>query len=270
MPDTVRHAAGLAYREALPEGELRGTALCLHGYPESSYMWRAVLDALAAGGWRAIAPDLPGYGASPPASPLTWERAVEALDGFYAALDPGPVALVVHDWGGLIGLRWACDRAEAVRALVISSTGFFADGRWHGLAQAMRTPGQGEELVDGLTREGFVAMMAQVSAAMTPDAVAEYWKAFATPERRRDHLSLYRSGDFAKLAPYEGRLAALGVPALILWGHDDPFAPVAGARRLQAELPGAQIKLLPGTGHFVYDDAPDEAAAAVAEFLGDL
>jgi haloalkane dehalogenase len=270
MGDAVRHAGGLAYREAAPEGAVRGTALCLHGYPESSYMWRPVLAALAARGWRALAPDLPGFGDSPPSPPLTWERAVDALGAFHSALDLGPVALVVHDWGGLIGLRWACDRPEAVRALVISSTGFFADGRWHGLAQAMRTPGQGEELVDGLTREGFAAMMAQVSAAMSADAVTEYWKAFGTPERRQGQLELYRSGDFAKLVPYEGRLAALGVPALVLWGHDDPFAPLAGARRLHAELPGAQIELLPGTGHFVYDDAPQAAADAVGDFLAAL
>jgi haloalkane dehalogenase len=270
MGDAVRHAAGLAYREAAPDDGARGVALCLHGYPESSYMWRATLPRLRDIGWRAIAPDLPGYGDSPPASPLTWERAVEALERFHSELDLGAVALLVHDWGGLIGLRWACDRPEAVRALVISSTGFFPDGRWHGLAQAMRTPGQGEELVDGLTHEGFAAMMAQVSPGMGDDAVTEYWKAFATPERRRDHLALYRSGDFAKLEPYEGRLAALGVPALILWGHEDPFAPVAGARRLHAELPDARIELLRDAGHFIHDDAPAAAADAVARFLSAL
>ena len=66
---------------------------------------------------------------------------VEALEAFRADLGLEHVALVVHDWGGLIGLRWACDHPGAVRALVIIDTGFFADGKWHGLAQAMRDGG---------------------------------------------------------------------------------------------------------------------------------
>lgn len=270
MVDAVRHAGELAYREATPDGEARGVALCLHGYPQSSYMWRETLARLRDVGWRAIAPDLPGFGDSPQSSPLTWERAVEAVDRFHADLGLGPVALLVHDWGGLIGLRWACDRPDAVRALVISSTGFFPDGHWHGLAQAMRTPGQGEELVEGLTRDGFAAMMAQVSPAMGEEAIDEYWKGFVPPERRSDHLALYRSGDFSKLEPYAGRLAALGVPALILWGREDPFAPVAGARRFQSELPDARLELLHDAGHFIHDDAPAAAADAAARFLAGL
>ena len=55
-------AGGLAYRETLPQGDPLGTVLCLHGWPESSFMFGAVLDAAAAAGWRALAPDLPGYG----------------------------------------------------------------------------------------------------------------------------------------------------------------------------------------------------------------
>jgi haloalkane dehalogenase len=266
----VAHAAGLAYREALPDGEPQGTALCLHGWPESSHMWRPVLEAAAAAGWRVLAPDLPGFGDSPAAPPHTWERAVEAVERFHAELDLGPVALVVHDWGGIIGLRWACDHPAAIRALSISDTGFFPDGRWHGMAEALRTPGQGEEIMAGITREGFGAMMGQVAQGIDPAAVDEYFKAFSDGERRQGHLELYRSGDFDKLVPYEGRLAALGVPALLLWGEDDPFAPVAGAQRFAAELPHTQLEIVPGTGHFVFDDAPEATAATVAAFLETL
>jgi pimeloyl-ACP methyl ester carboxylesterase len=61
----------------------------------------------------------------------------------------------------------------------------------------------------------------------------------------------------------------LGVPALLLWGEDDPFAPVAGARRFAAELTGAELVVVPGTGHFVYDDAPEETAEALGAFLSE-
>jgi len=267
---TLPTAAGLAYREALPDGEPAGTLLCVHGFPESGHMWSAVLEAAAAAGWRALAPDLPGSGDSPPDRPLTWERAIEGLERFRLALGVERAVLAVHDWGGLIGLRWACDHAGAVAGLVISDTGFFPDGRWHGLAQALRTEGQGEQVVDGLDADGFAAMLRTASPGMDDAAIAEYWKGFGDGERRRSHLDLYRSGDFAKLAPYAGALARLGVPALVLWGADDPFAPLAGARRLVAELPGAELVVVPGTGHFVYDDAPEATGQAVAAFLSRL
>jgi pimeloyl-ACP methyl ester carboxylesterase len=110
-------------------------------------------------------------------------------------------------------------------------------------------------------------MMSQVAKGIDPSAVDEYFKAFSDGERRRGHLELYRSGDFGKLVPYEGRLAALGVPALLLWGEDDPFAPMAGAERFAAELPDTRMEVVPGTGHFVFDEAPDATAAKVAAFL---
>ena len=131
----------LSYLEAGPDGEARGTLLCLHGYPESSHMWSVVAERAAGVGWHALAPDLPGYGDSPPDPPHTWQRMVEAVDRFHDERADGPVALCVHDWGGLIGLRWACDHPDQVRALVICATGFFPDGKWHGLAKAMRTEG---------------------------------------------------------------------------------------------------------------------------------
>src|SRR2546421_12198651 len=127
----------LAYREA-GSGD-RGTALLVHGYPESSYMWRHALAALAQAGWRGLAPDLPGYGDSPTDRPGTWERHVDALARFVEELRLGRVTLVTHDWGVMIGLRWACEQPESVCALTISSGGFFSDRRWHDLANVMRT-----------------------------------------------------------------------------------------------------------------------------------
>lgn len=261
----MKRAAGLAYREAGPaDGPV---ALLVHGYPASSYMWEPLLGALADAGWRAIAPDLQGYGDSEPDPPGTWGRHVEALGRFVDELGLRDVVLIVHDWGGLIGLRWACDTPGAARGLVITDTGFFPDGKWHGLADAMRTPGTGEELVANMTREGFGAALGATSPGMDDAALDEYFKAFADEDRRRGQLELYRSGDFGELRAYEGRLAALGVPALVLWGETDAFAPVAGAQRFGDELGDAEVVVLDGVGHFLFDDDPDRANAAVVDFL---
>ena len=83
----------------------------------------------------------------------------------------------------------------------------------------------------GSTGDGFAAMLGQVSSGIDSRAVDEYWKAYADDARRQSQLDFYRSMDFEKLAPYEGRLAALGVPVLLVWGGQDPFAPVADAHR---------------------------------------
>jgi haloalkane dehalogenase len=255
----------LVYRETVPVQEPLGTLLALHGYPESSYMWRHLLEAVADAGWQAVAPDLPGYGDSPYAGSGTWQTHVDAVDEFHREQELGHVALVVHDWGGLIGLRWACEHPEAIRALVISNTGFFADGKWHGMAQALRTPGQGEQLVNGLDRDGFAFMLRTVSPQLDDRSIDEYFKAYASEERRRGQLELYRSGEMAELAQYD--LAQLDVPTLVLWGENDRFAPVAGAHRFVAELPDAELHVVEGAGHFVYDDAPAACSDAVVAFL---
>jgi haloalkane dehalogenase len=261
----VRNAAGLAYREAGPaDGPV---ALLLHGYPESSYMWRHLLPELAASGQRAVAPDLAGFGDSAPDPPGTWERHVERVERFRRELGIERCVLVVHDWGGLIGLWWACEHPEAVRALVISSTGFFPDARWHDMARAMREPGTGEQLIESVSRERVAGLLRQWSSGIDDDAVDEYWKAYADDERRRGHLELYRSGDFGKLERFEGGLAALKVPVLLVWGTEDPFAPVAAAHRFERELADTELVVIEDAGHFVWEDAPERCAHGVTAFL---
>jgi haloalkane dehalogenase len=266
----VRRAGEISYREALPDSAADGGSLpvlLIHGYPETSLMWRGVLPALADSGRRAIAPDLPGYGDSPLSGSGTWESHVETIERFRRELELERVALVVHDWGGLIGMRWACDTPWAVGALVASGTGFFADGQWHGLGEALRTEGAGEAVVDAIDRDGFAAMLHQTGRGFDDAAIDEYWKSYATEEQRRAHLALYRSGDFAKLAPYEGRLAELGVPTLILWGERDTFAPVSGAHRFHHQIPESRLVLIEDAGHFVFEDDPERCAREVVGFL---
>jgi haloalkane dehalogenase len=268
MASEPSRAAGLAFREALPSEPPQSTAvLCVHGFPETSFMWRHLQRALADSGRWAVAPDLPGFGDSPTDPPSTWERHVEVIERFRVAIGLERCVLVVHDWGGLIGLRWACEHPEAVAALVISGTGFFADGKWHGLARSLRIEGEGERLVDEMTRERLGQMLAAVSEGLGEDATGEYWKAFRTEAGRRGILELYRSGDFEKLAPYDGKLADLDVPTLLLWGEHDVFAPVAGAHRFQRELPQAKLVVVDGAGHFIYADDPERCAREIVVFL---
>jgi len=233
-------------------------------------MWREPIEALAGAGWRAVAPDLPGFGDSEADRPGTWERHIETLERFRSGLGLENVLLAVHDWGGLIGLRWACDHPEAVRALAVSDSGFFADGQWHGMAQTMRTEGEGEQFMENVSRELLGTVLGQLSAGMTEEDHDACWKCLSTPDRRAAMLEMYRSGDFEKLEPYQGKLAALGVPTKIIWGEEDEFAPVAGAHRLANEIPGAEIVVIEGARHFVVEDATERYCAELVAFAASL
>ena len=264
----LKNADGIAYREAEPSQiSDRLPALCIHGWPQSSYMWRYLLPAFAAAGRRALAPDLPGFGDSPPDPPGSFERQVEALERFRHQVGLDRVVLVVHDTGGLIGLRWACDHPDAVGGLVITNTGFFPDIEWIEIAKAMRTPGQGETLVDSLSREGFATLLDAASSEFDDRALDEYWKAFTTAQGRRGMLELYRSFDLDELKPYQERLAALGVPALILWGQQDEFLPVDYASRFAEQIPGSKLVLLEDVRHFLFEDEPERCAREVLDFV---
>jgi haloalkane dehalogenase len=230
-------------------------------------MWRHLLLALASAGHTALAPDLPGFGDSPPDSPGTWDRHVAAVERFRSELGLERFVLVVHDTGGAIGLRWACDHPDAVAGLVITNTGFFPDYEWTGIAIAMRTVGQGEALVDSLTRDALGTLFEAVSSGINGQAVDEYWKAFSTAAGRRAMLELYRSFDLDELEPYQGRLAGLGVPALILWGQQDDYLPLDYASRFAEQIPGAKLVLLESAGHFFFEDEPQRSAQEVTGFL---
>jgi haloalkane dehalogenase len=264
----VKRAGGIAYRESEPpQVSDCCPAVCIHGWPQSSYMWRHLLPALASAGRRALAPDLPGFGDSPPDPPGTFERHVEAVERFRRQLGLDRVLLVVHDTGGLIGLRWACDHPDAVCGLVITNTGFFPDIEWIEIAKTMRTPVQGEALVDSVSREGFATLLEEASDGFDERALDEYWKAFTTPGGRRGMLELYRSFDLDELEPYQKRLAALGVPALILWGQQDEYLPFDYASRFAREIPGSKLVLLERARHFLFEDEPERCAQAVINFL---
>jgi haloalkane dehalogenase len=268
MSLTVKTVDGIAYRQAEPaSGPDHLPVLCVHGWPQSSYMWRHLLPALASSGRKAVAPDLPGFGDSPPDLPGTFDRKVAALERFRSQVGLDRVVLAVHDTGGLIGLLWACEHPEAIGGLVITNTGFFPDHDWIEIAQTMRTPVQGEALMDSLSREAFGTLLQEASNSFDDRALDEYWKGFTSADGRSGMLELYRSFDPDELKPYEGRLAALGVPTLILWARQDEFLPTDYASRFASEIPGSKLVFLEDVRHFLFEDEPERCRQEVVDFL---
>jgi pimeloyl-ACP methyl ester carboxylesterase len=112
--------------------------------------------------------------------------------------------------------------------------------------------------------------MRQVSADIPDEAIDEYYKAYSDPERKQSQLDLYRSGDFSKLNAYDGKLGALGVPALIVWGADDQFAPVGGGYRFAKQIPDSRLVVLDDAGHFLMEDQPQRVAGEISGFLAGI
>ncbi len=258
--------SGLAYREALADPAKGDPVVLLHGFPESSLMWVSLMSALAGAGRSSLAPDLYGLGDSDADGMVSFERTLDDFTAFMDERCAGPAALVVHDWGGFIGLAWACEHPDRVSALVISNTGFFSDGRWHGPAEAIRGE-HGEAIVAAIEREAFVAALDPGGGVFGEEEIAAYWKPFSEGRGQAATLGFYRSMDMEKLAPWEGKLAGLGVPTLLIWGAEDEFAPISGAHRFQREIPGAELVAVEGVGHFVFDAARERSVAEVLRFL---
>ncbi|PUZ66758.1 hypothetical protein GQ55_3G358600 [Panicum hallii var. hallii] len=110
--------------EAGPAGA--PTVLLLHGFPELWYTWRHQMRALAAGGYRAVAPDLRGYGGSdaPAAGQYTALHVVGDLVGLIDALGEERVFVAAHDWGALTAWSLCLFRPDRVRALVALSVAY--------------------------------------------------------------------------------------------------------------------------------------------------
>ncbi|WP_409292561.1 alpha/beta fold hydrolase [Peribacillus sp. SCS-37] len=236
------------------------TVLFLHGVPESSMVWSEILPAAVSEGFRGIAPDLPGFGDSVRFNEkTTWERYVEFVSEFLDELSIEKVHLVVHDWGGLIGLAWAGSHPERVLSITASNTTISKDYSWHKLAKLWRTPVVGEGVIKGMTDwEKFAEGMRKSAPGINEETLRDFHKAFRSPESGEVVLELYRSGNKDKVLEYEGMLSGLMVPVSIIWGKDDPYVPVEFAEKLKAEtLPQATVHIIPNVGHFIQIESPE-------------
>src|SRR5437763_3038359 len=249
--------------------------LLLHGEPTWSFLWRHVIPPVVASGRRAVAPDLIGFGRSDkPTDPgwYTYDRHVASVARLVAELDLRDIALVVHDWGGLIGLRFAVENADRVARLVILDTGVWS-GRapselWLRFREAVRSVG-GEidiaRLVEGGTQRG-----------LTDEIRAAYNAPFPTPESKAGALAFPElvpvepdHPTAAALEPVREGLARWPKPAHVIWGGEDAVLPTAIAERFIALIPGATgPEVIPGAGHFLQEDSPAKVAAAIVRVLG--
>ena len=244
----------------------------LHGWPTSSFLWREVMKPIARD-HRVIAPDLPGFGASPKPADAKYTFAFfeDALDELLDDLGVGETAIAGHDIGGPIALHWALWRPERVTKIALLNTLVYPELSDAALqfVRACTTPGLREQLTsdDGLA----AAMRLGVAdeAAITDEVVAGVTAPFQSDE---DRLALANAGvglELDVVASMQRELPSLRVPVRVLYGAQDRILPdiAETVARLRRDVPHAEVTALPHCGHFLQEEDPEQVGELLAAFL---
>jgi haloalkane dehalogenase len=245
----------------------------LHGWPTSSHLWREILPRIAAAGRRAIAPDLPGFGASDKPADASYTLAFHAhvLEGFLRSMRLDRVALVLHDLGGPIGLEWALGHPDRVERLAVLNTIAYPDlgARLRALMMAASLPGVGRLLTSRAGLALGLRLGVARSGGLPAEVLEGYLAPFGTSAARAALLRALVVPGPRELATLAPRLPELReVPTLLVWGEEDAFLPRSHFERLRRDLPQARAEVLPGCGHFLQEDRPEALADLLVGFLG--
>lgn len=247
--------------------------VCFHGEPTWSFLYRKMVPPLVQGGYRVICPDYAGFGRSDKPTDRDWysyDRHVELMSQLLGGLNLQDVTVVVQDWGGPIGLRWAMENADHVARLVILNTGLFT-GRvskgflaWRDFAE--RNP----DLPVGFVISGATA------TDVPEDVVAAYEAPFPTPESKAGAaqfpLLVPTSDEDEGAAPMRAVSDALSrwdKPALVAFSDQDPVFPFPRSGDVFTSLipsAGEQVRI-EGAAHFLQEDRGELIAEHMLRFL---
>ncbi|MEM7093895.1 MAG: alpha/beta fold hydrolase [Actinomycetota bacterium] len=248
------------------------TKVFVHGNPETAAIWGPLIAALSERGVDdAVAVSPPGFGApvpegfeATPAGYVDWlANELEAIDG--------PIDLVGHDWGTGHVLGLAASRPDLIRSWAVDILGIaHGDYVWHDAAQIWRTPGAGEEMVEGMAALPTADKAAMFVGFGMPEQIATEVAEWLNADMAASILSLYRGADPEVLADLAARLeAADRRPALAISALDDPYV-AADLATEPAERFGATVVELPGKGHWWMFGDLAPAADALTAFWASL
>ncbi len=226
----------------------------LHAAGGNALLWGRVLQHLP--DTRAIAFDLPGHGRSAGPSCSTIGAYGDAVLALADALQLEQPVLAGHSMGGAIALDLALHWPSRVRALVLMSV----------TARLFVAPALLQQLVEDPAK----ARQWIVDTGYGPQTLAQAREMGANQLAQVAPEVLH--GDFVACSVYDARphLPEVRCPALVLCGAEDRLTPPKYVRALQEGLPRATLELVPGAGHMLPLESPEEVAAAMARFLGSV
>jgi haloalkane dehalogenase len=272
FPSSYRDHDGLRLAH-LDEGD-GPPVIFFHGEPTWSFLWRKVIPPVRDAGFRCIAPDLPGFGRSDKPNDLDWytyDRHVEAVAPLLDELDVRDATVVVHDWGGPIGLRLAVEHPDRIARMVILDTGLFTGHQKMSDAWI-----QFRNFVER-TEDLPVGFLVRGACKRDPgdEVLAAYDAPYPTPQSkagaRAFPLMLPTSPEAPGAEAGQRVLEALRGdqrPKLILWADSDPVLTLSTGERF-AEALGTEIAhVIPDASHFLQEDAGPEIGRHIADWLG--
>ena len=248
--------------------------LLVHGEPTWSYLWRHAIPPLRDAGYRCVVPDHAGFGRSDKPTALDWysyDRHTANLADLVERLDLRDATIVVHDWGGPIGLRVAVEHPDRIARIVVMDTGVFTGHQqmsdaWTAFRDFVERTEDlpiGMLVRGGCHRDPGDAVIAAYEAPFPDGASKAGARAFP--------LLIPRTPDAPGAAAGQRVLDALAVderPKLVLWADSDPVIPLATGHRVAAALGTEIAHVVPDAGHFLQEDQGPHVGRLIAEWLG--
>jgi haloalkane dehalogenase len=245
----------------------------VHGEPTWSFLWRKVMPPVRDAGFRCLAPDLVGFGRSDKPGDIdfySYDRHVEMTGTLLEDLDLREATMVVHDWGGPIGLRLAVEHPGRVDRLVILDTGLFT-GR-----QKMTDAWIAFRDFVARTEDLPVGFLVRGACKTDPgdEAIAAYDAPFpnvaSKAGARAFPLLIPQTPDAPGASAGQRVLEALREdhrPTLMLWGDSDPVLPLSVAERFAESIGRAPPRPIENASHFLQEDQGPLIGGLIADWL---
>ncbi|MER2269133.1 alpha/beta fold hydrolase [Methylobacterium oxalidis] len=253
--------------------------ILLHGFPEFWFGWRHQIDALAAAGFRVVAPDQRGYNLSSKPQDIGAYHLDRTADDVLALADSfnaEAFQVVGHDWGGLVAWRLAARSPERVRRLVILNAphpDVFAPYARRHPSQVLRSTYVGAFQVPWLPEAGlraadYLALRQALRLSSRPGTfgvaeLARYREAWAQPGALTGMLNWYRALRLKRRAEPE----PVRAPTLIVWGKKDTALGSGLATESLKLCEHGEIVWLPEATHWLHHEEPAQVNSAVKSFL---
>lgn len=252
--------------------------LCVHGNPTWSFYWRRIIERFS-DRFRVVVPDHIGCGLSdkPQGWPYRLEGHVDNLRHLVETLDLRDIRLVVHDWGGAIGMGVATKRRERFSAFVVTNTAAFRSQRIPFSIATCKLPLYGPLAVRGFNGFARVATLRAVAKPLDPVAqegllypYGSWADRIATLRFVQDIPMSPTHPSYEELTRIENGLSQLkDKPMLLLWGEQDFCFSPEFREEWQRRFPAAEAHPWADVGHYVMEDAPDRVLEAMTVFMRD-
>jgi haloalkane dehalogenase len=233
-----------------------------------------MLVPLVAAGHRVIAPDYAGFGRSDKPTDRGWysyDRHCEIAQAVLGGLDLSGATVVVQDWGGPIGLRWAVENADRVARLVIMNTGLFTGRVSKGFMAWRDFAEKNPDLPVGFVIQG------ATTTDLPDEVVAAYEAPFPNAESKAGAAQFPLLVPIEESAPGAAEMSAVSdalsrweKPVLVAFSDSDPVFPFPKAGQVFVDsVPGAgeQVKI-EGGAHFLQEDRGEQIAAEILSWMG--